>query len=94
VPPNPNEPYFRVEITPTQVSSLVISQITEPALNTSSESFTVQYAQNLTGEQKYQQIEGAGTKYHLSQEVSGKTEELAMLGTHKANFAASRTFIP
>jgi hypothetical protein len=29
VPPNPNEPYFRVEITPTQVTSLVISQITE-----------------------------------------------------------------
>jgi hypothetical protein len=29
VPPNPNEPYFRVEITPQQVTSLVISQVTE-----------------------------------------------------------------
>jgi hypothetical protein len=73
----------------------VIGQITSPPLNVSSSSFNLQFAPNQPGEQLYQQVEGAGTKYHLSQQVGGgEAESMALWGSHTGSFPASRKFLP
>jgi hypothetical protein len=58
----------------------VLGQITEPALNVSASTFKLPLS-GYAGTQTYEQIEGAGTKYHLNKQSNSGPVEFMSLST-------------
>jgi hypothetical protein len=58
----------------------VLGQITSPALNVSSSVFTLSFSGG-SGTQQYEQVEGAGTKYHLSSQTGSTVEPMSLAST-------------
>jgi|SRR4051812_33401399 len=79
-----------------KVTGSVINQITSPALNVSSETFMSVFGIAGGGAQLYQQIEGAGSKFHLSAEYSGfKEKETTLSLSQPGTYVNGKsTFIP
>jgi hypothetical protein len=73
----------------------LIGEFKSPALNVSTKNATLAFAEAAAGKQAYQQIEGAGTLYHLTQSVGGGTpSEIGVSGSEAFSFLASATFLP
>jgi hypothetical protein len=72
----------------------LIGEITSPALNVSSKTFVLSFAASAQGVQRDQQIEGAGTSYHLSQTMGGSTREMAIATQETLTFEKEGKFIP
>lgn len=73
----------------------LIGQVTKPALNVSSTQGELVFESVSTGVQKYQQIEGAGPKYHLTQTMGGGSPSgLALTTSMTLTFATEGKFIP
>jgi hypothetical protein len=64
----------------------VIGRIVSPALNAESTKIDLSFENAGVGIQKYQQIEGGGPKYHLSQVEGGVWNEAAMIAQSNITF--------
>jgi hypothetical protein len=74
-----------------------LGQITSPALNVLAYSFELSFGTGGLFKQQFEQIEGSGTKWHLSQQVGGGfVEPVALLHTINAYMdeGTSVTFVP
>jgi hypothetical protein len=78
-----------------ELTGSVIAEITSPALNVSSGSFTPRLFGS-GAKQQYQQVEGAGFNYHLTDTVGGGTWEAALnIGSITSAFTNGQfTFVP
>jgi hypothetical protein len=79
---------------PVKWTGSLIGQITSPGMNQSSSTFTLSFAGAGPGVQAYQQVEGAGPKYHLTQTFNGNAAEMAYLGQDTLAFPSEVKFIP
>jgi hypothetical protein len=72
----------------------VLGEYTSPALNKKTTSATLVF-ENGGSHQNWQQIEGAGTVYHLTQSVNGGAQEEAALHAYESHsFPTEVTFVP
>ncbi len=79
---------------PVRWTGSLIGQITSPALNAESTSASLAFTGS-SGMQTYQQIEGAGVKYHLTHTVNGaNAAEMALGNQGTLTFPTSIKFIP
>lgn len=72
----------------------LIGEIAKPALNVSSSQADLAFEATGPGVQKYQQIEGAGAQYRLTQTMGGTVTGTAISGLATLTFAGSGKFIP
>jgi len=72
----------------------ILGQITKPALNTETKEATLQFTSGGSS-QTYQQVEGAGTAYHLLQSENGGTPtEMAINTSQTLRSATAFKFLP
>jgi|GEM_PF-2008747 len=72
----------------------VLGQITEPALNVGTNSANLQFTAS-GSTQTYQQVEGAGTSYHLSSSQNGGAPvNLAISANHVLSSSQQFTYLP